>query len=151
MPEELARSIRGKAIASGLSGGPAARAERQRARPAVGGAGGAGARPGARTRAADTGRAAEQHPAGLPGRAAGAVPAVRHPRRATNFVAMTEPDAGSDVRSMTTTAVRRDGVFVVNGTKIFISRADVADFVILFAATGVEETAKGPKKQSRRC
>jgi alkylation response protein AidB-like acyl-CoA dehydrogenase len=51
-------------------------------------------------------------------------------------LAMTEPDAGSDVRSMRTFA-RRDGDdFIINGTKHFISHADVADFVILCAATG---------------
>jgi len=72
------------------------------------------------------------------------LPAIRGERH--DCVAMTEPDAGSDVRSMTTTAVRRGGDYVVNGTKHFISHADVADFVILFAATGVEETARGPKK-----
>ena len=54
---------------------------------------------------------------------------------------MTEPGAGSDVRSMTTRAVRDGDDYVVNGTKHFISNADMADFVILFAATGIEETA----------
>jgi alkylation response protein AidB-like acyl-CoA dehydrogenase len=42
---------------------------------------------------------------------------------------------------------RKDGEdFIVDGTKHFISHADVADFVILFAATGEEETARGRKK-----
>jgi acyl-CoA dehydrogenase len=72
------------------------------------------------------------------------LPAIRGERH--DCVAMSEPGAGSDVRSMSTTAVRRGGDYVVNGTKHFISHADVADFVILFAATGVEETARGPKK-----
>src|SRR5262252_2713655 len=72
-------------------------------------------------------------------------PAIRGERH--DCVAMTEPEAGSDVRSMTTTA-RRDGdSYVITGTKHFISHADVADFVILFAATGVEETRHGPRKQ----
>ena len=72
------------------------------------------------------------------------LPAIRGERH--DCVAMTEPDAGSDVRSMTTTAVRDGDAYVVTGTKHFISHADVADFVILFAATGVEQTARGPKK-----
>jgi acyl-CoA dehydrogenase len=72
------------------------------------------------------------------------LPAIRGERH--DCVAMTEPGAGSDVRSMTTTAVRDGGDYVVTGTKHFISHADVADFVILFAATGVEQTARGPKK-----
>ncbi|GBD43521.1 Acyl-CoA dehydrogenase [bacterium HR40] len=59
---------------------------------------------------------------------------------------MTEPEAGSDVRSMRTFA-RRDGSdFVIDGTKHFISHADIADFVILFAATGEEETRRGRRK-----
>ena len=56
---------------------------------------------------------------------------------------MTEPGAGSDVRSMTTRAVRDGDDYVINGTKHFISHADVADFVILFAATGEEQTPAG--------
>jgi acyl-CoA dehydrogenase len=62
-------------------------------------------------------------------------------------LAMTEPDAGSDVRGMKCTA-RRDGAdWIVNGTKHFISHADIADFVIVFVATGEEETADGAKKR----
>jgi acyl-CoA dehydrogenase len=62
------------------------------------------------------------------------LPAIRGERH--DCVAMTEPGSGSDVRSMSTTAVRDGSDWVVNGTKHFISHADVADFVILFAATG---------------
>jgi acyl-CoA dehydrogenase len=70
------------------------------------------------------------------------IPAIRGERH--DCVAMTEPGAGSDVRSMSTTA-RRDGDgYLINGTKHFISHADVADFIILFAATGTE--GNGPKK-----
>ncbi len=65
----------------------------------------------------------------------------------TDCLAMTEPGAGSDVRSMSCRAERDGDDFVINGTKHFISHADVADFVILFAATGVEETARGPRKK----
>jgi acyl-CoA dehydrogenase len=72
------------------------------------------------------------------------LPAIRGER--TDCVAMTEPDAGSDVRSMATTATRDGSDYVINGTKHFISHADVADFVILFAATGVEQTSRGPRK-----
>ena len=62
-------------------------------------------------------------------------------------LAMTEPDAGSDVRGMRC-AARRDGDdWIINGTKHFISHADIADFVILFAATGEEETNRGTKKR----
>jgi acyl-CoA dehydrogenase len=61
-------------------------------------------------------------------------------------LAMTEPGAGSDLRGMSCTA-RPDGDdWVVNGTKHFISHANIADFVIVFVATGEEETPKGVKK-----
>ncbi len=56
-------------------------------------------------------------------------------------LAMTEPDAGSDLRGMRTRAVREGADWIVNGTKHFISHADGADFVVLFAATGQEEPA----------
>jgi acyl-CoA dehydrogenase len=72
------------------------------------------------------------------------LPSVRGDR--ADCLAMTEPGAGSDVRGMKCFA-RKDGAdFVINGTKHFISHADVADFVILFAASGEEETARGKKK-----
>ena len=62
-------------------------------------------------------------------------------------LALTEPNAGSDVRSMQCRAERDGEFYVLNGTKHFISHADVSDFVILFAASGVEETPRGPKKK----
>ena len=72
-------------------------------------------------------------------------PAVRGERM--DALAMTEPGAGSDVRGMTT-AARRDGDdWVINGTKHFISGAEHADFVIVFVATGEDDTPKGPKKR----
>jgi len=64
----------------------------------------------------------------------------------TDCIAMSEPGAGSDVRSMACKAEKRGGDFLINGTKHFISHVDLADFVILFAATGSEETHRGPRK-----
>ena len=73
------------------------------------------------------------------------LPAVRGER--IDALAITEPDAGSDMRGMKC-AARQDGDdFVLNGTKHFISHADVADFVIVFAATGEEDTRHGVKKK----
>jgi acyl-CoA dehydrogenase len=62
-------------------------------------------------------------------------------------LAMTEPGAGSDVRSMKCRAERDGEHFVINGAKHFISHADWADYVILFAATGEEEGPRGPRKK----
>ena len=73
------------------------------------------------------------------------LPAVRGERM--DALAMTEPEAGSDVRGMKCTAVRSGGDWLVNGTKHFISGADHADFVIVFIATGEDDTTRGPKKR----
>jgi len=62
-------------------------------------------------------------------------------------LAMTEPGAGSDLRGMKASA-RPDGEdWVLNGTKHFISHADLAGFAIVFVATGEEETPRGMKKR----
>ncbi|HEX5018810.1 MAG TPA: acyl-CoA dehydrogenase family protein [Actinomycetes bacterium] len=72
------------------------------------------------------------------------LPTVRGEKQ--ECLAITEPGAGSDVRGMTTMA-RRDGDdWVVNGTKHFISHADISDYIILFAATGEEQSSRGPRK-----
>jgi acyl-CoA dehydrogenase len=60
---------------------------------------------------------------------------------------ISEPGAGSDMRSMKTSAVQQGDDFVINGTKHFISGADHSDFVILFAASGEETTAQGSRKK----
>lgn len=73
------------------------------------------------------------------------MPAVRGEKM--DALAMTEPDAGSDVRGMKCSA-KRDGTdWVVNGTKHFISGAEHADFIIVFIATGEDDTPHGPKKR----
>jgi alkylation response protein AidB-like acyl-CoA dehydrogenase len=61
-------------------------------------------------------------------------------------LAMTEPGAGSDLRGMKATAKADGGDWVLNGTKHFISHADLAGFAIVFMASGEEETPRGPKK-----
>lgn len=72
------------------------------------------------------------------------LPAVRGER--VECLAMTEPQAGSDLRSMKASAVQQGGDFIINGTKHFISHADHADFVILFAASGEEQAPRGKRK-----
>lgn len=54
---------------------------------------------------------------------------------------LTEPDAGSDVGALRTTAVRDGDEYVVSGSKIWISSGGFADVFILFARTG----EAGPK------
>jgi len=72
------------------------------------------------------------------------LPAVRGER--IECLAMSEPAAGSDLRGMRTSAVLKDGDYVINGTKHFISHADHSDFAILFAASGEESSPRGPRK-----
>lgn len=72
-------------------------------------------------------------------------PAVKGERM--DALAMTEPGAGSDVRGMTCAAKRDGGDWVLNGSKHFISGADHADFIIVFVATGEDDTPRGPKKR----
>ncbi|WP_435256490.1 acyl-CoA dehydrogenase family protein [Thioclava sp. FR2] len=62
-------------------------------------------------------------------------------------LAMTEPGAGSDLRGMKASARQEGADWVLNGTKHFISHADVAGFTIAFMATGEEQTPKGVKKK----
>jgi acyl-CoA dehydrogenase len=62
-------------------------------------------------------------------------------------LAMTEPGAGSDLRGMKASARQEGDDFILNGTKHFISHADLADFTVVFMATGEEDTPRGPKKK----
>ncbi|MFP3296712.1 MAG: acyl-CoA dehydrogenase family protein [Vulcanisaeta sp.] len=49
--------------------------------------------------------------------------------------AMTEPCCGSDVAGIQTRAIKKDDGWVINGRKIFISNADIADYIMVFART----------------
>ncbi len=61
--------------------------------------------------------------------------------------ALTEPEAGSDVMGMKSNAVRDGDDWILNGSKHFISGPCMPDFAIVFAATGVDETSRGPRKR----
>src|SRR2546426_7381361 len=58
--------------------------------------------------------------------------------------AVTEPDAGSDVSSMKTRAIRKNGDWVINGQKIFITNGGIADLHVVLAAGEPEPAAPGP-------
>ena len=58
-------------------------------------------------------------------------------------IAMTEPDAGSDLQAIRTTARRVGDTYVLNGQKTFISNGQLADIVIVAAKTRVDAGAKG--------
>ena len=57
--------------------------------------------------------------------------------------AITEPDAGSDVAAMKTTAKREGKVYLLNGTKIWITNATVADAGVIFAYTDRSQKHRG--------
>lgn len=58
-------------------------------------------------------------------------------------IGISEPGAGSDPAGMTTRAVRDGDDWVINGRKIWITRAAEADFTILMAITDAEKRARG--------
>ncbi|HYJ30433.1 MAG TPA: acyl-CoA dehydrogenase family protein [Allosphingosinicella sp.] len=70
------------------------------------------------------------------------LPAVARGEKIAAF-ALTEPKSGSDVAAMETTAEERDGGFVVDGAKTYISNGGIADFYVLFARTGEGPGSKG--------
>jgi glutaryl-CoA dehydrogenase (non-decarboxylating) len=57
--------------------------------------------------------------------------------------AITEPDAGSDVAAIRTTAARKDDSYILNGSKIWISNAPVADTALLYAYTDRAQKHRG--------
>jgi acyl-CoA dehydrogenase len=57
--------------------------------------------------------------------------------------AVTEPEAGSDVSAMKTRAVRKNGEWVINGQKIFITNGGIADVHVVVAAVEPELGTRG--------
>lgn len=58
-------------------------------------------------------------------------------------IAMTEPGVGSDLQSITTTALKDGNGYRINGAKTYISNGQTADFVVVVAKTDPEARAKG--------
>lgn len=58
-------------------------------------------------------------------------------------IAISEPNAGSDIGGMQTRAVKKGNKWVINGTKIWISNANNADFFITMALTDPEKRQRG--------
>jgi acyl-CoA dehydrogenase len=75
----------------------------------------------------------EQRSTYLPQLAAGATIAA---------IAVTEPDAGSDIQGIRTTAVRDGEHYIINGSKTFITNGSIADLIIVVAKTGGNATNK---------
>jgi acyl-CoA dehydrogenase len=58
-------------------------------------------------------------------------------------IAMTEPNTGSDLQGVRTTALRQGDDYVINGSKTFISNGQNADLIIVVAKTDPKQAAKG--------
>ncbi len=56
---------------------------------------------------------------------------------------LSEPDAGSDVASMTTTAIKQGDTYVLNGTKMWITNGPIADVAVVYAKTDPEQQHAG--------
>ena len=76
----------------------------------------------------------EQKQQWLPKMAAGEVIAA---------IAMTEPGAGSDLKSLRTTAIRDGDEYIVNGAKTFISNGQIADIIVTAAKTDPSAGSRG--------
>lgn len=57
--------------------------------------------------------------------------------------ALTEPGSGSDASAMKTTAVKKSGEWVINGSKIFITQGSVGEIFVVLAVTDRDKGAKG--------
>lgn len=56
---------------------------------------------------------------------------------------LTEPAAGSDIAQIQTTAVKEDGLYLLNGTKIYVANGDIAEIFTVFARTEREAGSDG--------
>ena len=57
--------------------------------------------------------------------------------------ALTEPGGGSDAAALQTTSTQRDGTYFLNGSKIFITNADVAESMVVFATQDRSQGYRG--------
>ena len=62
---------------------------------------------------------------------------------AVSAIAITEPDCGTDVAAIKTRATKKDGGWMLNGTKTFITNGSIADWVVVLAKTNPELGYKG--------
>jgi alkylation response protein AidB-like acyl-CoA dehydrogenase len=53
--------------------------------------------------------------------------------------AFTEPDQGSDIRHLDTTAIKEGDEFIINGQKMFITNGPIADFAVVLCQTNMDE------------
>jgi alkylation response protein AidB-like acyl-CoA dehydrogenase len=59
--------------------------------------------------------------------------------------AITEPDAGSDTASASTSAMEKGDEYVINGNKVMIGNGSVSDFMLVFCLTDTEEKSRSDR------
>jgi butyryl-CoA dehydrogenase len=69
------------------------------------------------------------------------VPAIKGEKIAA--FGLTEPNAGSDAAAIETTATKKNGKYILNGTKIFITNGNICDFVLAAAYTDKSKGSRG--------
>jgi alkylation response protein AidB-like acyl-CoA dehydrogenase len=79
---------------------------------------------------------------GSPGQKQKYLPDIASGEKLAAF-AVTEESAGSDIGAIKTTAIRKDGGYVINGTKQFITNGGEADIYTIIALTDKEKGARG--------
>ncbi|MDP2263480.1 MAG: acyl-CoA dehydrogenase family protein [Hydrogenophaga sp.] len=80
--------------------------------------------------------------AGTPAQQAAYLPAVACGEKIAAF-ALSEPEAGSDVAAMRSSATSHDNGYRLSGSKTWISNGDIADFYVVFAKTEPQAGARG--------
>jgi len=70
------------------------------------------------------------------------LPLIAKGEKASSF-ALTEPHAGSDAGAISSTAVRKDGGYIINGHKCFIGNAGESDIYVVFAKTDLNQKTRG--------
>lgn len=63
-------------------------------------------------------------------------------KKAVAAYALTEPNAGSDVQGIKSTAIKKGDKYILNGHKRFITNAEVAEFITVFAMTDPERGSR---------
>ena len=79
---------------------------------------------------------------GSPAQKARWLPAIAAGELRLQAFGVTEPTSGSDTLNLRTTAVREGDHYIINGQKIWTSRAEHSDLLLLIARTTPRETAK---------
>ena len=70
------------------------------------------------------------------------VPCIKNGEK-IGAIAITESEAGSDIASMKTTAIKKNHTYILNGSKTFISGGNIADFIVVVAYTDKSKGIRG--------